>query len=84
MLPYYFLVFEQKSICFRLIFKLSDSLKSMEELRMKFAFFDGGCMQMGISEKSVVGIWNDDDDVHNKTRHYNMYVISKELHHHLG
>lgn len=56
----------------------------MEELRMKFAFFDGGCMQMGISEKSVVGIWNDDDDVHNKTRHYNMYVISKELHHHLG
>lgn len=36
----------------------------MEELRMKFAFFDGGCMQMGISEKSVVGIWNDDDDVH--------------------
>lgn len=36
----------------------------MEELRMKFTFFDGGCMQMGISEKSVVGIWNDDDDVH--------------------
>lgn len=32
---------------------------------MKFAFFDEGCMQMGISEKSVVGIiWNDDDDVH--------------------